>query len=221
MIRILLALSILLASCSAAAAQAVSYDASGLADGTYLIKVQNGKIVSCDGHIMVRLDATLPAPIDPLDPIDPPPVVQAFAEIVKAATEAVPQYADRDKHAKALGFAADWLAPKVGRSDQPVAEGVELLHQFLLQVCEGNEAHWSEWWGTVEAGLLTSANTKALASNLKTVADGISAALPDGAGEPADGLDGARGFGLGLAFLRELLEILRPLLIAWLTGVLS
>jgi len=186
--------------------------APGTWRGTAIVTI----VVDAAGNQTVTVDPSAPLTITSGGGVVPPgPVVPpspgTLAEAVKTATAAVPEYADKANHRRAMAFGMTFLAQAT--SNAPVADSRATVRKFCDAAAGADAAKWSSWWATVDAKLsslnLTPATYTAALHEMSTA---LTADLPATANAAKDS-SGNPTFGLSPELIRILLEILLPLLL--------
>lgn len=192
-----------------------------LAPGTWTGTARVILVVDAAGNQTVTLDPTgtvtitggggvVPPPVV-VPPVVPPVVVGTLAEVVKAATAAVPEYEgkvmDRRSMAWGMGFTQGVIATV------PVDAGRKLVREFCdSAVGDGDMPRWTAWWAAVDAKLNTMNLTpQSYSAAVGEIVTALTADLPATNFAPLTD-SGHETYGLSAEFIELLKKILIPLL---------
>lgn len=201
-----------LASCLVFAAE------TKLAPGTWRGTAVVTILVDAAGNQTVTVDPAMPLTITGgggVVPVPPGPVVPippgTLTEAVKAATAAVPAYADKATHQRSMAFGMTFLAKATGNT--PVANARATVRQFCDAAVGADAPKWAAWWGAIDAKLNAANLTPATyTAALQEIASALTVDLPATANAEKDS-QGNQSFGLDPELIKFLLTVLLPLLL--------
>lgn len=201
----------------AAVLMAATAQAETFGPGTHVV---NGLIVQVPAGASVTISAPTSVVTIGVDPVTPgPPTPGTITEAVAAATAAVPEYALKEQHQRALAFTLTFLGQAVPNTATSSAEARAMMRKAGDAALSADASKWAVWWSTVDAktATLTSGQYKAALPE-------ITAGLTDGlanAGSTDAGAYGVQEFGLPDGFLAELFKMLLPILLQMLTQLFN
>lgn len=135
-------------------------------------------------------------------PVVNPPVVNTLGKLVKTSVNAIPEYANKDQHRRAIAFLFKTSVDMLPNSDINSAVVVTGLKETANQAFSADANKWSGFWDVVSANTSNMTITQFKVAS----ADIISATASDLAGVDDPNM------GLGGPFLEMLLQLLLPLL---------
>lgn len=210
-VSVLVAMAYLALTANAAETKLAPGTWRGTAVVTIVVDAAGNQVVTVDPAAPLTITGgggVVPGPTPTPSPTPSP--YTSLTEAVKAATAAVPEYADKANHRRAMAFGMTFLAQATANA--PVADSRATVRQFCDAATGADAAKWSAWWATVDAKLNALNPTPATyTAALSDIAASLTADLPATTAKAT--YSAGPTYGLNQEIIDLLMKYLLPLLL--------